>query len=78
MTRKGGLCAQKIIRISRDSLETIHRVPMVFGFWKKEGAVQRVNLVMPIKLQLVKIKTGGVRWMGKYAENCLFCKNLVL
>ena len=65
LTRKVGLCAPKPIRTSGDSGEAIHQVPMVFGFWKKEIAVEQVNPVIPIKLQLVAIKTGGERWIGK-------------
>ena len=42
----------------------IHLEVMVFGFWKKESAVQQVNPVTPISLQPVEMKTGGVRWMG--------------
>ena len=39
----------------------IHQEVMVFGFWKKESAVQQVNPVTPINLQPVEMKTGGVR-----------------
>ena len=63
-TRKVGLYAPKPIPTSRDSGEMIHLEVMVFGFWKKESAVQQVNPVTPISLQPVEMKTGGVRWMG--------------
>lgn len=33
----------------------IHRKVMVFGFWKKESAVQQVNPVTPINLQPVEM-----------------------
>ena len=46
----------------------IHQEVMVFGFWKKESAVQQVNQVTPISLQLVEMKTGGVLWMGELLE----------
>ena len=46
----------------------IHQEVMVFGFWKKESAVQQVNPVTPINLQPVEMKTGGVHWMGELLE----------
>ena len=67
-TRKDGLCALEPILTSRDSGEMIHQEVMVFGFWKKESAVQQVNQVTPISLQLVEMKTGGVLWMGELLE----------
>lgn len=54
-TRKDGLCALQPIPTSRDSGEMIHRKVMVFGFWKKESAVQQVNPVIPINLQPVEM-----------------------
>ena len=71
-TRKDGLCALEPILTSRDSGEMIHQEVMVFGFWKKESAVQQVNQVTPISLQPVEMKTGGLRWMGGLLEYAVF------
>ena len=77
-TRKVGLCAPKPIPTSRDSGEMIHQEVMVFGFWKKESAVQQVNPVTPINLQPVRLKTGGVRWMGGLLEYAVFKGTLMM